>query len=1191
MPRPTISLQAAIGPGTPATTALVLDDPVAGLLDIGTLADVAIIGLGTWVELAEYTRDVTIARGRERQLDQVKAGMFTASLDNSDRRFDPAWDEGPYAVNGESQLRSNRVVRFQADYLGVTYDLFYGFIDLWPMVPTYPEGGRSLLQATDAFKILTKIALPAQSEVGAGDLTGTRLNRILDAIGWPEEARDIDTGNATHQPTTLAGPASNLMRLANDSERGDLYVAGDGDVTFRERIARFTEPRSHTSLWTFGDAEGELAYVGIALANDDQLVRNDISVARVGGATVTTANEYGTSPATRSSYTRTDLTLADDAQVVDFADVMLFTFGDPPHPRVDAITVQPDGDDSLWPVVLGARFGDRITVRYRHGHDNELVEGDYFIEGITHTIPAIGDGNWTTRFALADASKFGDLFTLDLSSLDGVHVLAPYWAAAAIQTPLPGGETRLIDENFDSGLDGEAATDDSTTADSASGSGTLTHSADWAIEGGGSLHIDGIDVHLLRWENTTHTRSLAMWYARHGTTPTTDAWFANQYAADGTTIAWRVGINTAGQYMIQAGTSGPVGVAAFVAESGKQYRFDVVADAATGARLGIYAEDVIEETEPSAASSLLTVALTDTSYSDTEFGLANAIVGGGTTVAPNLTNEGFNGTNGTQVTDSNTSADRVFPVGGTATLTFSSTYAAEGTTSMRINGEAYTQLEFDNPSMTTYAFRCYVHYVAASASSTARFLQVKNGGNTAIAFQVGVTNAGRLTARDGTTLVANTDTTAFTSGNNYVIAGIAVGGGNLNLYIWRDGIDDPDNLGAAWQTVTVTGLTATNFSQEHIGQINAVTGANDYYIDRWQSSNTAIPSPIGAGSGTGLEMFIDRIQFDSATMPTPADVVIDSLVDANLEPSVGCWWGATTGNATGQSSSSESGMTIWTGFAGRRPDIVHIYKTNAWNGSPTTSELNMAEPPGQDRAILFYTWKPDTSKTMLQIANGEADPRIIVAANGLKNHPYTILLGVQHEWDNDANRGTAGYTNANYVSAFRRVVQVMKANGADNVRFVWNVTGYSGFAGTAGASYEAMYPGDDVVDWIASDPYWDTTSSARDDFGELLNENFALAASWTGFYNWATTAHPTKPFMLAEWSPDFATLTDAQAKARLDSIGTQISSYPRVKAMVQWNSVVSGAIDGRIQGHPLSEASFAALSAMPWFNIGTENAP
>ncbi len=70
----------------------------------------------------------------------------------------------------------------------------------------------------------------------AGDLSGTRVNQILDQIDWPATMRDIDAGLTTLQndPGTLR-TSLGAMQVAAQSEYGALYVDANGEFVFQDR--------------------------------------------------------------------------------------------------------------------------------------------------------------------------------------------------------------------------------------------------------------------------------------------------------------------------------------------------------------------------------------------------------------------------------------------------------------------------------------------------------------------------------------------------------------------------------------------------------------------------------------------------------------------------------------------------------------------------------------------------------------------------------------------------------------------------------------------------------------------------------------------------------------------------------------------------------------------------------------------
>ena len=73
-----------------------------------------------------------------------------------------------------------------------------------------------------------------------------------------------------------------------------------------------------------------------------------------------------------------------------------------------------------------------------------------------------------------------------------------------------------------------------------------------------------------------------------------------------------------------------------------------------------------------------------------------------------------------------------------------------------------------------------------------------------------------------------------------------------------------------------------------------------------------------------------------------------------------------------------------------------------------------------------------------------------------------------------------------------------------------------GFFGWAKTRSTPLYPGDDVVDWIAYDPYG---FGGPDGLRRSCSTRPASRAG-PGFYTWATRKAPGKPIMLAEWGFD-----------------------------------------------------------------------
>lgn len=454
---PQIIVEAGLNPDVPVmgSTTLLLNDATFGKLNTATLGT----SIG-WADISRWVISFTINRPSTRlqgPLWNYQAATLSVLLDNSDGRFDPDNLAGPYVSASVTQLAPMVPVRVRANFGGTSYALFSGFADGWlPGQVTY-EGGYAeiTLPATDAFKVLSQITLPAVSIEGAGADTGARVRDILARAGWytSPDRNLISTGNSLLQGTTLGSDALSLMQVAVDSEIGQLYVNGAGAVVFRARRDLLTDARSNTVQALFGDLPNpgssildetgagildetgasildetgilqELPYAGISRASDDTTLVNDIQATRVGG-TLQEAKDAASIAKYlfARTYARSDLILQADSDALNWANWVLY-IGKGGEDRMDSLQVDPQADTgNLWPQVLGREIGDRIQVRQRPAGVVGPVTKDCFIAGITHAWDSVAS-TWLTTWTLQDASKYGSFLTLDNPTLGQLNANA-----------------------------------------------------------------------------------------------------------------------------------------------------------------------------------------------------------------------------------------------------------------------------------------------------------------------------------------------------------------------------------------------------------------------------------------------------------------------------------------------------------------------------------------------------------------------------------------------------------------------------------------------------------------------------------------------------------------------------------------------------------------------------------------------
>ena len=90
-----------------------------------------------------------------------------------------------------------------------------------------------------------------------------------------------------------------------------------------------------------------------------------------------------------------------------------------------------------------------------------------------------------------------------------------------------------------------------------------------------------------------------------------------------------------------------------------------------------------------------------------------------------------------------------------------------------------------------------------------------------------------------------------------------------------------------------------------------------------------------------------------------------------------------------------------------------------------------------------------------------------------------MFLTIWHEPEDQVG-GAGSARPADYAAMYRYVVTELRSLGVTNAVFVMNYMGFNGWSNMV----DALYPGNDVVDWIAYDPYG---FKMHTDFGQFLD--------------------------------------------------------------------------------------------------------
>ena len=266
--------------GPSFSQALILDQ---GILDTNILSDsVAVI-----VDVSDQVNSISTSRGRNAQADQFQTGSLSLRIVDQNGDFNPQNILGPYF----SFLTPMRKVQITATYGAVTYPIFMGYITSY--TTTTPQNANDVvfttIEAVDAFRLATNAQIATVAGSGV-QLSGARINALLDSIAWPNSMRDIDAGLTTMQadPAT-ARTALAAMQTVETSEYGALYVDASGSFVFQDRTVTATSVTGTPTV--FNDNGSDISYANAVWILNDVLVYNQANVTRTGGSVQTAINQ------------------------------------------------------------------------------------------------------------------------------------------------------------------------------------------------------------------------------------------------------------------------------------------------------------------------------------------------------------------------------------------------------------------------------------------------------------------------------------------------------------------------------------------------------------------------------------------------------------------------------------------------------------------------------------------------------------------------------------------------------------------------------------------------------------------------------------------------------------------------------------------------------------------------------------
>jgi hypothetical protein len=283
-----------------------------GILGTNILADAASV----IVDVSNVVDSIQTKRGRNPQADQFQTGTLTMRIVDQNGDFNPQNPSSPYY----NLLTPMRKVQITATYGATTYPIFAGFITSYQT--TTPKNALDVVYTTitavDAFRLAQNAQISTVAGTSAGQLSGARINALLDAIDWPASMRDVDAGLTTMQadPGT-ARTSLAAMQTVEISEYGALYVDAAGSFVFQDRSV--TAGSTGATPTAFNDNGTDISYFDAVWRLDDTLVYNSASITRTGGTAQVAINQPSIDKYFIHSYNQQNLLMETDAVALDYA--------------------------------------------------------------------------------------------------------------------------------------------------------------------------------------------------------------------------------------------------------------------------------------------------------------------------------------------------------------------------------------------------------------------------------------------------------------------------------------------------------------------------------------------------------------------------------------------------------------------------------------------------------------------------------------------------------------------------------------------------------------------------------------------------------------------------------------------------------------------------------------------------------
>jgi hypothetical protein len=251
---------------------------------------------------------------------------------------------------------------------------------------------------------MAKAVVSTVTGSSVGQDTGTRINKVLDTVQFPNSMRTVDTGNSL----TQADPATSRTALSaiqncEFSEQGAFYVSPEGNVIFKNRANTMSSAGSTPIAF---NQTGGIPYKNLVFAFDDKLIVNTANVTKIGGVKQTYIDATSVAQYFPHAVTYNDLVIDTDTAAANIAALFVSTRSTTTI-RIDQMTIDLNDPNVPNGTILDLDYFDNVLITNIQP-DNSTITKNLQIQGVAWDIsPSRFLGTFVTLEPIDDSFIIG----------------------------------------------------------------------------------------------------------------------------------------------------------------------------------------------------------------------------------------------------------------------------------------------------------------------------------------------------------------------------------------------------------------------------------------------------------------------------------------------------------------------------------------------------------------------------------------------------------------------------------------------------------------------------------------------------------------------------------------------------------------------------------------------------------------